>query len=87
MADKSLDKKSGKLDNTVYDHRWGFADSRMVLQEDGSVLMTGARYALSGTEMPGLMPLAEEILDIKVDPKNMKPERENKPVHPPRRHR
>ncbi|MCB8959716.1 MAG: FAD-binding oxidoreductase [Ardenticatenales bacterium] len=83
MADKSLDKKSGKLDNTVYDHRWGFADSRMVLQEDGSVLMTGARYALSGTEMPGLMPFAEEILDIKVDPKNMKPERENKPVHPP----
>ena len=84
MADKSLDKKSGKLDNTVYDHRWGFADSRMILQEDGSVLMTGERYALSGTEMPGLMPFAEEILDIKVDPNNMKPERENKPVHPPR---
>ena len=84
MADKSLDNQSKKLNDTIYDHRWGFADSRMVLQDDGSVLMTGERYALSGTEMPGLMPFAEEILDIKVDPKDLKSERSEKPVHPPK---
>lgn len=68
MADKSLDRASKNLDDTIYDHRWGFKDSRFeLIPGTKSVTFSGNRYAISGTEMPEFLPFAEEILGIKVD--------------------
>ncbi len=68
MADKSLDRAAKNLDDTIYDHRWGFKDSRFELVPNSkSVTFTGNRYAISGTEMPEFLPFAEEILGVKVD--------------------
>ncbi|MCP5098991.1 MAG: FAD-binding oxidoreductase [Chloroflexi bacterium] len=85
MADKALDKSNGNLDDTIYDHKWGFTDTKFIANPaDESVTVTGNRYALSGTVMPGFMPFVEEMLDIKVDYTNLKPEVEKKPVQPPK---
>ena len=35
---------------------WGFADTRFVVQPNGSVLLTGRRYDISGVELPSLLP-------------------------------
>lgn len=68
MADKSLDRAAKNLDDTIYDHRWGFTDSRFeLIPNTKSVTFTGNRYAISGTEMPEFLPFAEEILGVKVD--------------------
>ncbi|MEM7116098.1 MAG: FAD-binding oxidoreductase [Chloroflexota bacterium] len=85
MADKSLDQATTGLDNETYDHKWGFKDTRFVVQPDGMVKVTGNRYALSGTVMPGLLPFAEDTLDIKIDFSDMKPEVAEKHILPPNR--
>ncbi len=84
MADKDLNTSNGHLDNTVWGHKWGFKDTRFVVQPNGSVIVTGRRYAISGKEMPDVMPFAEEMLGIKIDPRDIKPERQDKPIPPPR---
>ncbi len=83
MADKTLDKRSGQLDDTPWGHKWGFKDTRFVLQPDRTVTVTGERYALSGTEMPEFIPFVEEMLGITIDPNEIKPEVADKPVPPP----
>lgn len=82
MADKSLNLAGDDLNDAIYDHRWGFKDSRLMALPNGSVTMTGSRYALSGTEMPELLPFAEEILHVKFDTKDIRPIRQDKPVPP-----
>lgn len=84
MADKSLDRSQGDLVDERYDHRWGFRDSRFVVNPDGTVTMTGQRYALSGTVMPEFLPFAEEVLDIKIDFDDVKVEVADKAIDPPR---
>lgn len=71
------------LQNVKYDHRWGFVDTKMELQPDRSVRVTGKRYNLSGTEMPGFIPFVESELDIKIDPDDIKVECETKPAPEP----
>lgn len=83
MADKSLDKGSGGED-IRYDHKWGFTDTYFKVNPDHTVTVTGNRYALSGTVMHEFLPFVEEMLDIKLDFDNLKPEVQNKPVAPPR---
>jgi alkyldihydroxyacetonephosphate synthase len=83
MADKTLDKHSGQLDDTPWGHKWGFKDTRFILQPDRSVTVTGSRYAISGTEMPDFIPFVEEMLGVTIDPNDLKPEVSNKPVPPP----
>ncbi|MEZ4593794.1 MAG: FAD-dependent oxidoreductase [Chloroflexota bacterium] len=83
MADKSLDKGSSGED-IRYDHKWGFTDTYFKLNPDKTVTVTGSRYALSGTVMHEFLPFVEEMLDIKIDYNNLKPEVQNKPVAPPR---
>jgi alkyldihydroxyacetonephosphate synthase len=78
MADKSLDTMATGLDDTIYDHKWGFRDSRFLLKSGKVVTMTGSRYALSGTDMPEFIPFVEEMLDIKLDFNNIKKEAEHK---------
>ena len=83
MADKQLNQTQSILDDTVYDHKWGFADTAMIFQEDRAVRVTGQRYQLSGIEMPGLIPYVEATLDIKLDHRDIKPEIMTKPVPAP----
>lgn len=83
MADKSLNKGAAGLDETTWGHRWGYRDTHFVVNPDGSVKVTGDRYAVSGYDMPGFIPFLEETLDIKLDLNDIKPERADKPVPPP----
>jgi alkyldihydroxyacetonephosphate synthase len=82
MADKSLDKNSNLKDER-YDHKWGFNDTRFQANPDRTVTVTGDRYAISGTTMPGFIAFVEEMLDIKFDLNDLKPELEMKPVPEP----
>lgn len=82
MADKSLNR-AANLDESTWGHRWGYRDTRFVVNPDGSVRVTGDRYAVSGYDMPGFIPFLEETLDIKLDLTDVKPERADKPVPSP----
>ena len=82
MADKTLNK-SASLDEATWGHRWGYRDTHFVVNSDGSVRVTGDRYAVSGYDMPGFIPFLEETLAIKFDLTDVKPERADKPVPPP----
>ncbi|MCP4424085.1 MAG: FAD-binding oxidoreductase [Chloroflexi bacterium] len=84
MADKTLSAGNAKLDDKLWGHRWGFSDTRFVTLPDGATSVTGGRYAISGTEMPGFLPFVEEMLDIKLNFDDIKLERQDKPVTPAR---
>jgi alkyldihydroxyacetonephosphate synthase len=47
---------------------WGFSDSGFRVDEAGQVEFRGARYAISGKKIPNLLPWAEGILSLRVDP-------------------
>ncbi len=83
MADKSLNKAAASLDETTWGHRWGYADTRFVVNPDRSVKVTGSRYAVSGYDMPGFLPFIEEMLGVTIDLDDVKPERMDKPVPAP----
>ena len=65
-------------------HRWGFADTRFVLNEDRSVELTGDRYPLCGYRMYDFLPYIENVLDVRLDLERRRPEREPKQVSPAR---
>jgi alkyldihydroxyacetonephosphate synthase len=71
------------LDNTPWDHKWGFADTQFIVHDDGGVELTGRRYNLSGYRMYDFIPYVEEVLGVKVDTHDLKPELEHKPIAPP----
>src|SRR5215468_9295879 len=48
---------------------WGFRDSGFRIDAEGRVEFTGSRYALSGKKIPGLLPWAEGILGLPLDPR------------------
>ena len=52
---------------------WGFADSGFEVNAAGKVQFRGARYAISGKLIPNLLPWAEGILGVKLDPFDRKP--------------
>lgn len=83
MTGKKTNGITPRLDDRLYDHKWGFVDTKMVLQEDRSVRVTGERYEISGKEMPDLIPFVEEMLEIKLDVHEIKPECAEKPVPDP----
>ena len=85
MADKSLNKAAGALDETIWGHRWGYKDTRFVVNPDRSVKVTGNRYAVSGYDMPDFIPFVEEMLGVTIDLSDIKPERADKPVPEPQR--
>ena len=43
---------------------WGFRDSEFIVRADGSVLLTGSRYALSGLELPDLLPWIRKVMGV-----------------------
>ncbi len=52
---------------------WGFADTRFEVQPDESVVMTGARYSLSGVKLPALVPWLSGVLNAPLSYKNRHP--------------
>ena len=85
MAKKPFPATPPPPENAVYDHRWGFADTRFVINDDRSVTLTGDRYALSGYKMPSFIPYVEEMLGVPVELQDPKIEVAEKPVDPPKR--
>lgn len=83
MADKSLETGSANYDSPIWGHKWGYKDTEFVTLPNGVTSVSGSRYAISGTEMPGFLPFVEEMLAIKLDLQDVKPERADKPVTPP----
>lgn len=77
MADNT---NNTPLDDTVWGHKWGFADTRFVANPDHTVSVIGNRYELSNTTMPGLMAYIEEILNVKIDTSDIKEELKEKYV-------
>ncbi len=75
------DKKFFANAHTTWGHKWGFKDSRFILNPDRTVTMTGNRYELCGVNMPDFVPYVEEMLDMNIDPNDMVPEVVDKPVH------
>jgi alkyldihydroxyacetonephosphate synthase len=47
---------------------WGFRDSGFLVNAAGEVEFRGSRYAISGQRIPNLMPWAEGILGLRLDP-------------------
>ncbi len=47
---------------------WGFADSGFEINAKGRVAARGSRYAISGHELPHLLPWMQEVLDVEIDP-------------------
>ena len=66
--------------HSTWGHKWGYKDSKFVLNKDRTVSMEGDRYELSGTRMPDFIPYIEEVIGIEINPGNTLAEVENKPV-------
>ena len=47
---------------------WGFSDSGFEVNPAGEVTFRGSRYAISGKAIPNLLPWAEGVLGVKLDP-------------------
>lgn len=83
MADKSLNKDTTNLDDTIWDHRWGYADTKLFVHtEDMTVEMTGSRYNLCGYRMPYFIPFVRESLGFDINFSEKRPTVENPPVAP-----
>ena len=79
---KSLEDQLANRD--TWPHRWGFSDTRFVLNEDRSVELTGDRYPLCGYRMYDFLPYIENVLGVSLDLERRRPEREPKQVAPAR---
>ena len=73
MADKALNRDTSALDATLWDHRWGFRDTKLFIHPDQSVEMTGERYNLCGYKMPYLIPFVNRELDVTIDVSSPRP--------------
>lgn len=67
MADRSLNRDTAALDDSLWGHRWGFEDTKLFVHPDGSVEMTGNRYNLCGHRMPYLIPFVNRELGVEID--------------------
>jgi alkyldihydroxyacetonephosphate synthase len=65
---------------------WGFRDSAFAVLPNGHVTLTGSRYALSGAELPDLLPWTSRILGVALDPRDTHDSRYPPDVPAPREH-
>ncbi len=77
----AMKASAGKL----WGHRWGFEDTKFVINEDCSVSLTGNRYPLCGYRMYDFLPYVEEVLGMPVDLRDQLEEVQDKPVPAARR--
>ena len=61
---------------------WGFRDSGFQIDAEGRVEFIGSRYAISGHKIPTLLPWAEGILGLPLDPRDEHASRWPTPVPP-----
>ncbi len=73
MSDKAMNRTEESLDQALKGHLWGYDDTEFRLNERGNVELTGARYQLSGYEMPLFKPFIEDILGHTIDWTERKP--------------
>ena len=52
MADKARNRDTSALDATLWDHRWGFRDTKLFIHPDQSVEMTGSATTCAATRCP-----------------------------------
>lgn len=48
---------------------WGFADTKFAVNENGHVQLTGGRYSLAGDELPNLLPWMQDVMNVRIDPR------------------
>ena len=80
---KSKSKKFFANNHETWGHKWGYKDSRFILNDDRTVRMLGNRYELCGIDMPDFIPYVEEMLDVKIDPEDMLQQNKDMPINPP----
>lgn len=51
-------------DSQLAQDAWGFRDTAFTLLDNGSVSLTGNRYALSGLELPSLLPWVSDVMSV-----------------------
>ena len=60
---------------------WGYKDTEFVLEDDGSAIITGNRYAFSGQKMPKLKEWCEKVVGVDTTI-NCEPQKDI-PIDPP----
>ena len=63
---------------------WGFRDSSFTIAPNGSVRFSGARYPVSGLELPELLPWMRKILGVELPPGDSHPSQYPPPLPPAR---
>jgi alkyldihydroxyacetonephosphate synthase len=48
-------------------HCWGYRDTEFVAHDDRTVELTGQRYEICGSRMPGFIPFVESCLGVRLD--------------------
>jgi alkyldihydroxyacetonephosphate synthase len=66
-----------------YAHKWGYADTQFVFDDDRTVRVTGSRYPLSGYRMPYFLPFVEEVFGFPIRPEDMTQEIEHRELPEP----
>jgi alkyldihydroxyacetonephosphate synthase len=66
----------------LWDHRWGYADTRFVVQENGHIGLTGDRYPICGYSMPKFLFFLEKGVSVPLDLEHLRLEVEKKPIQP-----
>jgi alkyldihydroxyacetonephosphate synthase len=51
-------------DGALADDAWGFRDTQFQMLPNGHVVLTGTRYALSGIELPTLVPWVGDVMQV-----------------------
>ncbi|MEO7359498.1 MAG: FAD-binding oxidoreductase [Gemmatimonadaceae bacterium] len=51
-------------DQLLADDAWGYRDTTFKLLDNGSVTLTGQRYALSGLQLPSLLPWVSDVMSV-----------------------
>jgi alkyldihydroxyacetonephosphate synthase len=85
MAREPFNHPQPHSDDEVADHKWGYSDTKFVVNADRTVSMTGHRYSLSGYKMPNFIPYVEEMLGLKLDLDDIKSEVADKTAPEPNR--
>ncbi|MEM9483928.1 MAG: FAD-binding oxidoreductase [Cyanobacteria bacterium P01_F01_bin.116] len=67
MTKSSKHLSTSPMSDSLWGHKWGFTDTRLKINSDRSVTMTGHRYPLAGYKMPYLLPHIEASFAIKID--------------------
>ena len=61
-------KKFFAVNETDWEHRWGYKDSAFVSKNKNVVTLSGNRYDICTKNLPNLIPFAEEVLGIEILP-------------------